>query len=238
MFDFAVATKVAMGCGMSLGDRIKALLDAQGKSQADLARAIGVTPQAISKLVSGATAETPKLHLIARFFETTPEALLGQDETAAPARAVVQHDAKTSRGDDDQVEIDSIDLAYGMGGAYLDSDTVETEKLRFPLAWLRQFTDSPAHLLTMAHGIGDSMEPTISDRDSVLIDRGATSLRDSTGERIWAAVFGGVGVIKRLRPMPNGTVKIMSDNPLVSDDIATDGDLFIIGRVVGKSSRL
>jgi len=39
-------------------------------------------------------------------------------------------------------------------------------------------------------------------------------------------------MIKRLRPMPDGTVRIMSDNPQVSDEIATDGDLTIIGRVV------
>ena len=74
------------------------------------------------------------------------------------------------------------------------------------------------------------MYPTIHDRDGIIADR--SRRRIDQGDRIWAIVFGGFGMIKRLRPMPDGTVRIMSDNPQVSDEIATDGDLTIIGRVV------
>lgn len=215
--------------------RLAEAMEKAGLNQSELASKVGVKQPSIGRLLSGETKTTRALDLIAFALAVSPSYLKGEtDDPSANVSPLLPYIDPS----EDAAEIDSINLAYGMGGAYLDSDTVETEKMRFPIAWLRQFTDSPPHLLTMAYGIGDSMEPTISDGDSVLIDRGQASLKDSTGERIWAAVFGGVGVIKRLRPMPNGTVKIMSDNPLVSDDIASDGELFIIGRVVGKSGRL
>ncbi|GEM_PF-3523689 len=62
-----------------------------------------------------------------------------------------------------------------------------------------------------------------ADGEMVIVDR-SQRLQDSLGERI-SVVFGSMGMIKRLRPMPDGTVKIMSDNQSVRDDIATDGDL-------------
>ena len=143
-----------------------------------------------------------------------------------------------SKRPDDQVQIDSIDLSYGMGGTFLDSEAVEVEKATFSRAWLRQFTHSPPDLLFSTQGAGDSMMPTIHDRDVVIIDRSQKSLADNMGDKVWAIVFGGVGMIKRLRPLPDGSVKISSDNQLVRDEIAADGDLFIVGRVVAKVSRM
>lgn len=219
---------------MIIGARVLERLEAIGSSQAALARAIEVSPQAISKIVSGATRETSKLHQIARFLQTTPEYLSGETSVAVSTdvRGVAAEE------DSETVEIDSIDLAYGMGGSFLDSDAVEVEKKRFPLSYIREFTESPPHLITIARGIGDSMTPTIQDRDVVLIDRAQTDISVALGDRIWAVVFGGIGMIKRVRPLPDGTVRLSSDNAYVSDEIATDGDLFIIGRVVGKSTRL
>jgi phage repressor protein C with HTH and peptisase S24 domain len=125
-----------------------------------------------------------------------------------------------------------------MGGTFLDADSVEVEKVTFSRSWLRKFTQSPPQLLVSSQGMGDSMMPTIHDRDIVIIDRSNTRLDGEMGDKIWAIVFAGMGMIKRLRQMPDGTVKIMSDNQLVRDEIATDGDLHIVGRVVAKVSSL
>lgn len=137
-----------------------------------------------------------------------------------------------------EVEIDSLDLSYGMGGTFVDVEpgTMEIEKVRFSRNWLRKFTHSSPELLFTTSGVGDSMRPTIEDHDVVIVDRSAR-LQDELGEKIWAVVFGGVGMIKRLRPMPDGTVKLMSDNPSVPPEIATDNDLYIVGRVVAVVRR-
>ena len=142
----------------------------------------------------------------------------------------------SEEAESDEVQIDSIDLAYGMGGTFLDSDAVEVSKSTFSRGWLRQYTDSAPEHLFSSTGIGDSMYPTIHDRDGVIADRSHRTV--DQGDKIWAIVFGGIGMIKRLRPMPDGTVRIMSDNPQVSDEFATDGDLSVVGRVVAIVRRV
>lgn len=135
------------------------------------------------------------------------------------------------------VEIAEIDLAYGMGSSFLEDDShVEAETMPFPAKWVRHFTRSPASELFFARGAGDSMMPTIHDSDIVLIDRAQNSLRMS--DQVWAFAFGGFGMIKRLRARPDGSVAILSDNPVVPEDRAVDGELHIIGRVVAVQKKM
>lgn len=133
------------------------------------------------------------------------------------------------------VEVAEIDLRYGLGATYLD-DVVEAEPRQFSRAWLRHFTDSPPEELFWARGQGNSMEGTIHDSDIVLIDRRQQSPR--MADLIWALAFGEIGMIKRLRPMPDGSVKILSDNAAVPPEVAHDGELTIIGRVVAVVKRV
>lgn len=135
----------------------------------------------------------------------------------------------------DAVEIAEIDLRYGLGATYLDSD-VAVETRSFSRAWLRNFTLSPPEELFWARGQGDSMERTIQDNDILLIDRRQNTLL--TSDLIWAFAFGQVGMIKRLRPMPDGSVKILSDNAAVPPETAVDGELHIVGRVVAIVKRV
>jgi hypothetical protein len=131
---------------------------------------------------------------------------------------------------DDDVEIQQWDVAYGMGaGGYLDLPvTGETHK--FSRSWLRQFTSAPPEKIFLADGTGDSMFPTILDADKVMIDTTQREVR--MADRIWAAAYGQTGIIKRLRPSPDGSVKILSDNPSVPVEVAYDGELHVVGRVV------
>jgi len=227
-----------------LGERVLERLKKTGISQADLARRVGITQPAINHLIKRGAGGSSHLHKIARELETTPEYLLG--ETDQPDLLSAKDDLSLFKGavlieaadgplTDDLVEIDEIDLRFGLGGTFLDNP-VETEKRVFSRSWLRHFTNAPPHLLTWTIGEGDSMEPTIRSGEIILIDRSQTS--PVMGDGIWAIAFGEVGMIKRLRPRPDGTVDIHSDNPVVRPDRATDGELYIIGRVVAVVRRL
>ena len=129
-----------------------------------------------------------------------------------------------------------IDLQYGMGGTFLDEEPVQVRTEPFPLALIRRYTRARADQLVFAEGMGDSMAPTITPNDLMLIDQSDNSLR--LADQIWAFSFGGVGMIKRLRPRPDGSIAILSDNPNVPEDRAVDDELFLIGRVVAKVSKL
>lgn len=130
----------------------------------------------------------------------------------------------------DDVEIHQWDVAYGMGGGSFLDLPVTGETHTFSRSWLRQFTSAPPEKVFLADGTGDSMMPTILDADMVMIDTTQREVR--MADRIWAAAYGQTGIIKRLRPAPDGSVKILSDNPSVPSDVAYDGELFIVGRVV------
>ncbi len=136
---------------------------------------------------------------------------------------------------DDVVEVAEIDLRYGMGSTFLDTH-IEAETRSFSRGWLRSITESPPEVLFWARGQGDSMEHTIKDGEIVLIDRGQNTIRN--GDLIWAFAFGDFGMIKRLRPMPDGSVKILSDNQSVPPEIAVDGELHIVGRVIAVIKRV
>lgn len=145
-------------------------------------------------------------------------------------RWVVPADEEPSHIDRDEVSIQQWDVAYGMGGGtYLDLP-VTGETHTFSRSWLRQFTHAPPDRVFIASGTGDSMMPTILDADIVLVDTTQHEVRMS--DRIWAATYGQTGIIKRLRPMPDGSVKIISDNPAIPAETAYDGELSVVGRVV------
>ena len=219
---------------MFRGDRLAALLDEKGISQSALARAIGVSPTAIWKLVNEPGAQGSKhLHKIAQEIGTTPEYLL--DETDESSTAAVADRRLEFRGAgpeqerSDTVSIDQIDLRFGLGGQYLDGP-VETVQRKFSRSWLRNFTDSSPEHLCWTSSSGDSMKPTIEDSDLILIDR--SDNRVEFGDKFWAIAYGQVGMIKRLRPMPDGGVKILSDNQNVPPETAYDDEMHVVGRVV------
>lgn len=216
---------------MTFAERLSERMDAKGISQAELARRVGLTQPTIWKLVNGKAQSSAHLHKIARALGTSSDYLVGDTNDPGEIGTRLSEEAES-----DEVQIDSIDLAYGMGGTFLDSDAVEVSKSTFSRGWLRQYTDSAPEHLFSSTGIGDSMYPTIHDRDGVIADRSHRTV--DQGDKIWAIVFGGIGMIKRLRPMPDGTVRIMSDNPQVSDEFATDGDLSVVGRVVAIVRRV
>ena len=211
----------------------------KGMDQSDLAVAIGATQGTISKILLGKTANSRLLPRIAALLGVELAWLLGMSDDRSDAKGgSISLPGVASADNDDTVEIDSLDMAYGMGGTFVDYEpgAMEVTKAQFSRAWLRKFTQSPPKSLFTTSGVGDSMSPTIHDQDLVIVDRSVRP-EDVIGEKIWAIVYGGLGSIKRLRPMPDGTMKIFSDNPTFPPEIATDGELFVVGRVVASVRR-
>lgn len=158
--------------------------------------------------------------------------------SADEGRLLPRRATKPASAAADMVEVAGIDLDFGLGAAFMDQDVIEhqAERMPFPRAWLRQVTNSDPAQLYWTRGVGNSMEPTISDGDVILIDR--SKVGTTFGDLCWAIAYGQTGMIKRLRPMPDGSVKIMSDNPAVPAEVAYDGELHVFGRVVAVVKRI
>jgi len=210
-----------------------------GVNQSQLAERVGMKQPSIGRLISGETKTTRALDLIAAVLDTSPAYLKG--ETDDPDRGGGLADRRLpfqqapTEPDPDVVELSEIDLRWGLGGTYIDSPA-EVRTRRFSREWLRNFTHAPPEQLVWTVGTGDSMEPTIRSGEVILIDRSQQTPR--FGDEIWACSYGDIGMIKRLRPMPDGTVQIHSDNQVVRPEVAADGELHVYGRVVAVVRKL
>ena len=101
----------------------------------------------------------------------------------------------------------------------------------FHSAWLRAQGVEPSSVrLLDIHG--DSMLPTFKDGDTVLVDTGIDRIVDS---RIYAVVFSGLLIVKRVILKRDGSVILRSDNrDIYEDELVPSGEvaeLHVAGRV-------
>ncbi len=136
---------------------------------------------------------------------------------------------------DGAISLKRINLGFAMGdGSNLD-DYVEEGTVEFDPNILRMISQSPPHRMLVAHGVGDSMQPTLLDSDMLVIDTLQTRLNMT--DRIWAIALYGAGAVKRLRPAADGKVEVISDNTMHGRQIVDAVDVRIIGRVVWSGRR-
>jgi len=203
-------------------------MEALGISQSQLSRQVGVTQGTIAHLASGRSSSSVHLPKIARELQTTVAYLEGEtDDPSAGHVPLPSTEAVASELG--LVPVREIDLRYGMGATELEVPVTTTVR-HFSREWIRLYTGASPDHLYFAQGIGDSMSPTILDSDLLLVDASQQTL--NLADKIWACAYGNSGMVKRLRQMADGSVKIMSDNQNVRDEIAYDGELHVLGRIV------
>lgn len=103
------------------------------------------------------------------------------------------------------------------------------EKYAFRRSWLQ--SKGNLENFTLFAVRGDSMDPTITDGDFVLIDR---SLKEVVVGNIYAFRIENAIMVKRLQPMGDRRIKVMSDNKLYESyelDLGA-GDIEIIGQII------
>lgn len=71
---------------MIRGDRVATRISELGMSQAAVARELGISQQAVGKIVKGETHNTAHLVRLARALQTTPEYLLGETDDPTPGK--------------------------------------------------------------------------------------------------------------------------------------------------------
>jgi phage repressor protein C with HTH and peptisase S24 domain len=100
---------------------------------------------------------------------------------------------------------------------------------------LREFTDAPLNMLKFARVRGTSMKPTIDHGAIVMLDLRRNRIDEQ--DEIWAVAVADIGMVKRIWANADGSYKIKSDNPAVGPETAVDGEMYVIGRVVGGLSK-
>lgn len=136
-------------------------------------------------------------------------------------------------GTEDMVSIPRYDAHLSAGTGHWNEDNVTViDHIPFTREFINKKLDrESANDLLILETRGDSMLPTISDRDLVLVDKRAQSRADG----IFAYVQDGMARVKRFKFMPGGKVQIVSDNSAVYTPETYSNEemeqLDIIGRV-------
>ena len=120
------------------------------------------------------------------------------------------------------------------GGAFVITENIRAY-YAFRKEWLHRVTSSPRQVILMVVE-GDSMAPTICQGDTVLIDVGRRHIYPG---RIYALGIDDTIMIKRLDPMMDGSVRVISDSRAdYPPQIVDRRTLRVIGQVIWYAREL
>ncbi len=183
----------------TVSQRIVKCREKLGVSQSELARRLGVRPQAVQQWESGGLPKTGRLEKIAEVLGTTVAYLFGSEsEQVSPHYPV----------GDDYVLIPHYSVKGSCGnGCQIDQFEV-VGRIAFKRGWLKQrsINSERVHMIC-AHG--DSMSPTIEDGAMVLVDTSKTEPRSG---KVFVLMFEDELRIKRMFRSLRGEWRMASDN--------------------------
>lgn len=204
---------------------LERLCSERGEDFASLSRLLGRNPAYIQQFVRRGTPrklDERDRRILAGYF-AVPESLLGGPEADSAARLV---------------PITRADVRVSAGPGALPADEMSKPYIAFDERWLRNLTSAPASELGVVRVEGDSMSPTLSAGDDILVDRSDCTGRLRDG--IYVLRLEDVLVVKRLAIHPIGRrVTVQSDNPAYSDwpDCGID-EINCVGRVIWAGRRI
>jgi phage repressor protein C with HTH and peptisase S24 domain len=203
------------------------LIMQQFGSVADLAKAVGVSDNAIYKWVSG-RGQPSMTSLV----------------SLAQAAGVSVEWLATGRGGSGKDPVDSSathnppaagivspphEVVALAGSASALRSTQIVDSLSFQAEWLRRQLGVEPTQVALIEVLGDAMAPTLDEGDLCLIDRRGVRVRH---DGLYALHDGLDLSIKRLQREPDGTITIRSDNPAYSSQRVSAEEVVLAGRVL------
>lgn len=169
---------------------------------------------------------------LAMLLKVNEQRLMPDDESADDLRAVALYE----RGGD-LMQIPVYDVVCSAGnGAVIDAEQIMYH-MPFNANWLRGLTSAPLERLAVIRVEGDSMQPTLSHDDVVLLDMTQTQPKC---DGIYVVFYDDTLLVKRLRVDPvRQMASILSDNPLYAPvDGVKPADIRTAGRVIWLGRRV
>jgi phage repressor protein C with HTH and peptisase S24 domain len=241
-----------------MAKRIEQALMAKNRgNQSEMARFVGVSPQAVQKWIAGDTEPKGKnLQKAAEFLGVT-EAWLkfgipvenataelkpeGANERVHYLQTIPKSNIRALHPDDVQpegtVSIKQSKIFFSAGnGHQVTYEIIEdSEPATYQLSWFQKHGINPEHARRFKV-VGDSQEPMLFEGDTVLVNLKETDIIDG---KLYAIRYGSDLRIKYLRRRLDGTLLLRSVNPSYKDEEVpremAEEHISIIGRVRDKS---
>ena len=207
-------------------DRLKEISNGYG-SQRSFSRLLGVSDTAVGRWLKGGDVTLSNLKVISQSCGLELEWLAtGEGPKFSGANAFGEFTLVPRYG-----------VQASAGHGQLVDEEAKLEDVPFKSHWLHSRNLQP-NQLALVEVTGDSMEPTLENRDLILFDMGDKRLKDSM---LYVLNLNGVLMVKRILTMVDGTIIVRSDNEAYEDQkIVSEkiNDLRILGRVVWFSREL
>lgn len=124
--------------------------------------------------------------------------------------------------------------SMGPGSELLESDVIVGDLALSPHWINQQIRPQNPQELRFIHAYGDSMAPTFTDGDVLLVDTGLSARDPSSREGVYVLRANDRNFIKRVTPTFDGKLQVTSDNPSAKTVQTLNGDhqVDVVGRVV------
>ena len=218
----------------TLSARIKEIMAHTGLSTADVARICEVTDSAVSQWKSGdkvtGLRPRPAFLLSQKTGYSAHWIATGEGEKFEAATPITIHE---NDADYVTVQAGTIRASAGVTGFAVDVENKPDKPIIFRRDWVQQRGYSPASLYAVKVA-GRSMEPTLFDGDTVVVDTAHATPVD--GE-VFIVNAGGEVVVKRLaRRSGDWWMHSDNSNQALFPPVRCDEGCFIIGRVIHRQS--
>jgi len=233
-----------------IGDTIDELIKSNGESIWSLSASIGVSRAAIAKWIKNETRPSiQNAQALANHF-SQPIDLFLSDDRKTEYEIMQKTDAMIAQADSDmrprmklEQEIEKTtqtspdthilvgilpETESGCGNGVINADwDTPAEFMWVSREWLRQSVRSISDSIVIIRARGDSMEPTISNGDLILVD---TKQQGNRTDGIYVIQRGDFTYTKRLQFLDRKII-VISDNPFYEKEVVTN-DIKICGKVV------
>lgn len=192
-------------------------------SVSDIARRFGISVQSVYGWEQGSIPKAERMGELADLFGVSVQWLaFGEGQPCSTAT----EDGSWS------VPMLTVEASAGTG-AVVESESI-VKLITFDSAWIsKECPDVVRGALSIVTVHGDSMEDTYHDKDLLLVD---TSVKRVRSEGFYVLSFDGMIYVKRLQPIPNGRLLVISDNSkyqTITLDLRDESTQFTIcGKVV------
>lgn len=207
--------------------QLEKLIRERGEDYAGLSRLLGRNAAYIQQYMKRGSprrlAEEDR-RLLARYFGVD-ESLLGGSARIVESQGLVS--------------VPRLDIDASAGPGAIEAEERRLGRIGFDLTWLRRLGlgGGGPDRLSLIRVDGDSMAPTLSDGDEILVDRedGAGRLRDG----VYVLRIEDALIVKRLAVGPGSRLSVRSDNDAYPGWPDVDpGSIDVVGRAVWVGRRL
>ena len=208
-----------------------------------LARAVGVSPSAFRKWLKG-EAEPSRERLVALAEAAgVGIAWLARGEGPQPEIRDARGDArmaKTIAGgvDPERFVLLPRQAESAAAGSGTPPPVTRSEFIAFSHNWIRETLHLEPDDLMLETAVGESMHPTLSDQDLLLVDARDHKLREFG---VYIVEYAGERLVKRVQRKLDGSLLLISDNAIYEPERIPPertGEVVVIGRVVWCGGRI